>query len=180
MGAQPLHELEFEEPTIHVDWTAEFSRVENRRAHAYWNSIRGDRQMPMRSDLNPRGMREFLTYVNLVDVCMCSNGAVEYVVALQGAHGTEVFGPLARRRFSAVLSEVTARRLRECLSLVRDAGLPVRISSRVTGGGKFWLDSESLFAPLGEASGVTAIMWVFVSWRADHAAWRTWFPRGNE
>jgi len=170
MGAQPISKLEFAEPTIHVDWTGAFSRLENRKALTYWNSIRGDRQMPDRRDLSPRAMREFLTYVNLVDVRHCSNGVVEYEVALQGAHGAEVFGPLARRRFSAALSEVTARRLSECLDLVRDAGRPVRISSRVTGGGKFWLDSESLFAPLGEAGGVTAIMWVFVSWRADGAA----------
>jgi hypothetical protein len=124
--------------------------------------------MPARSELSPRGMREFLTYINLVDVRPASEGAADYEVALQGSHGLEVFGAMARRRFSAGLSEATARRLRECLSLGRDSGRPVRISSRVTGGDKFWLDSESLFAPLGDDAGrVTAIMWVFVSWNAN-------------
>src|SRR5579871_42041 len=82
MGAQPISKLEFAEPTIHVDWTGAFSRLENRKALTYWNSIRGDRQMPDRRDLSPRAMREFLTYVNLVDVRHCSNGVVEYEVAL--------------------------------------------------------------------------------------------------
>jgi hypothetical protein len=41
------------------------------------------------------------------------------------------------------------------------------MNSRVTGGEKFWLDSESLMAPLGDEVGrVMAIMWVVVSWDA--------------
>jgi len=171
MSAQPQRKPEFAEPPIGVDWTLTFTRAETKKAHAYWNSLRGSRQMPLRTELSPRGMREFLTHVNLVDVgAVSERGASDYEVTLQGAHGLEVFGPLARRRFSAVLSEVTARRLRECLNLVRDSGQPVRINSRVTGGNKFWLDSECLIAPLGDDDGVKAIMWVFVSWQAadDH------------
>ena len=168
MGAQPQRKYEFDEPTIHVDWTLAFSRTENGKARAYWDSLRGERIMPARSELSPRGMREFLTHVNLVDVCPGSGReSIDYMVTLQGSHGSEVFGPLARRKFSAGLSEVTARRLRECLTLARDSARPVRISSRVTGGDKFWLDSESFIAPLGDEAGcVTAIMWNFVSWRA--------------
>jgi hypothetical protein len=81
---------------------------------------------------------------------------------------SSVFGHLARRGFSAGLSEVTVRRLRECLNLVKDSARAVRIFSRVTGGEKFWLDSESFMAPLSNGTDrVTAIMWVFVSWQAD-------------
>ena len=36
----------------------------------------------------------------------------------------------------------------------------------MTGGDKFWLDSESLMAPLGDNDRVKSIMWVFVSWMA--------------
>jgi len=168
MGAKPKREPEFAEPPIHVDWTLAFSRPETKKAHAYWDSVRGARIMPARSDLSPRGMREFLTHVNLVGVCQAAeDGSIDYEVALQGSHGSEVFGPLARRRLAAGLSAVTTRRLRECFDLVRDSGRPVRINSRVTGGEKFWLDSESLMAPLGDEAGrVTTIMWVFVSWDA--------------
>ena len=165
MGAVPHRKWEFAEPPINADWKLAFMRPENRKAHAYWNSICGERAMPTRSDLSPRGMREFITHVNLVDVWPASGGPVDYEVTLQGSHGREVFGHLVRRRFSAALSEVTARRLRECLNLVRDSGRPVRISSRVTAGAKFWLDSESFMAPLSDQSEkVSTIMWVFVSW----------------
>jgi hypothetical protein len=168
MGAQPKRKPEFAEPPIQVDWTLAFSRPETKKAHTYRDSLRGARIMPARSDLSPRGMREFLTHVNLVGVCQAvEGGSIDYEVALQGSHGSEVFGPLARRKLAAGLSAVTARRLRECFDLVRDSGRPVRINSGVTCGGKFWLDSESLMAPLGDESDrVTAIMWVFVSWNA--------------
>jgi hypothetical protein len=167
MGAQPHRRPEFAEPPIVVDWTLAFSRPETKKAHVYWTWIRGSRRMPMRSELSPRGMREFLTHVNLVDAGSPSGtDTTDYEVTLQGAHGLEVFGPLARRRFSASLSEVTARRLRECLNLVRDSGQPVSINTRVTGGDKFWLDSQSLIAPLGDDDGVKSIIWVFVSWKA--------------
>src|SRR5579871_5477722 len=59
------------------------ARAENRKAYAYWSSISGDRQMPTRSSLSPRAMREFLTYVNLVDIHPSSSSAVEYEIALQ-------------------------------------------------------------------------------------------------
>jgi hypothetical protein len=169
MGAAPLRQWEFAEPRIHADWTLAFLRAEPKKAHAYWNSLRGERPMPARSDLSPRGMREFITHVNLVDVRPASgSGAVDYEVALQGSHALGVFGHLAHRRFGEGLSAVTARRLRECWNLVADSGRPVRISARVTGGDKFWLDSDSLMAPLGgETGSITAIMWVFASWTAD-------------
>jgi len=169
MGAQAEWKPEFVEPQIHVDWTLNFSRRENRKAHIYWNSLRGERKMPTRSELRPRGMREFLTHVNLVDIWPAyAGGSIDYQVSLRGSHGSEVFGQLAHRRLDVSLSAVTARRLRECLNHVRDSRGPVRISARVTGGDKFWLDSECLLAPLGNERGhLTTIMWVFVSWTTD-------------
>jgi hypothetical protein len=165
MGAQALRKLEFAEPPILVDWRLEFTRPQNRKAHAYWNSLRGDRQMPSRRELSPRGMREFLTHVNLVDVCPESEGAVDYKVTLQGSNGLDLLGHLAHRRLDTCLSEVTARRLRECLDHAKDSARPVRISSGVTGGDKRWLEAECLFAPLGDEDGrVSSIFWVLVTW----------------
>ena len=168
MGAEPQRTFEFAEPPIEVDPTLAFSRPENRKALAYWKSICGERGMPTRSDLSPRGMRDFITHVNLVDVWPASGGgSVDYEIALQGSHGREVLGHLVRRKFSAGLSQMTARRLRECLNVVRDCGRPVRVSSRVTAAGKSWLDSESFMGPLSAPEPINAvagIMWVFVSW----------------
>ena len=127
--------------------------------------------MPARGELKPRGMLEFLTYVNVVEVRTdCDSALVEYEVALQATHARNVFGPLAHGKLETGLSEVTARRRRYCFDLVTNSARSVRISARVTGGGKFWLDSECLLAPLGnDPERVTAIMWVFASWEAGAA-----------
>lgn len=39
-----------------------------RALHAYWNDIRGDRNMPSRADFEPLDIRRLLPYVFLVDV----------------------------------------------------------------------------------------------------------------
>lgn len=113
-------------------------------------------------------MREFLTHVNLVDLWPQSEGgAVDYNVTLQGSHGLELFGHLAHRRLDACLSEVTARRLRECLDHARESARPLRISSGVTAGDRYWLEAECLFAPLGDEAGrVSSILWVLVTWNS--------------
>ncbi len=126
MGVPAQRKLEFSEPPILVDWNLEFSRPQNRKAHAYWNAIRGDRQMPSRRALSPRGMREFLTHVNLVDVWPEAEGVVSYKVTLQGSHGLELLGHMAHRRLDSCLSEVTARRLRECLDHARNSARPLK------------------------------------------------------
>lgn len=40
----------------------------NQEACAYWNSIRGSRRIPMRSDFDPAGIRRLLPSVILLDV----------------------------------------------------------------------------------------------------------------
>ena len=168
MAVQLRRDVQFAEPPIIVDWTLAFVRAECRKAYVYWDSIRGNKAMALRSELSPRGMLEFLTYVNLVDVLpVPENGSIDYQVSLQATHGREVFGHLTRRKIDTVLSEMTARRMCESFELVRAAARPARFQTRVTAGNKSWLDSESLLAPLGnQANQVTAIMWMFVSWRA--------------
>lgn len=98
MLIQPCSESQIAEPPITVDWGLAFSRRETSEAYAYWDSIRGERAMPTRRELSPRGMREFLTYVGLVDVQPAVEGTpVAYNISLELAHGREVFGQLAPR-----------------------------------------------------------------------------------
>ena len=148
------------------DWALDLSRPETKNALAYWGSIRGERAMPTRRELSPRGMREFLPYVNLVDVQPATEGASShYQISLESAHTRNVFGNLAIHSIIKSTSPERVRRASECFELVRKAGRPAHVDSRVTVRGQFWLDSESLLAPLGDRDGqVTAIMWVFVSW----------------
>ena len=57
--------------------------------------------------------------------------------------------------FDACLSRVTARRLRVCLDRAKNSARPLRMSAGVTGGDKYWLEAECLFAPLGDEVAVS-------------------------
>jgi len=168
MSAQLRRGTGIADPPIAVDWALEFGRPETSKAYAYWDSIRGERAMPARSELSPRGMREFLAYVNLVNVQPAVEGAAaNYQISLESAHTRKVFGQLALHNVKKSTSPERVRLASECFELVRTAARPARVQSPVTVGNQFWLDSESLLAPLGDQAGqVTAIMWVFVTWEA--------------
>jgi hypothetical protein len=168
MPAQPRPEILNTDRPIPVDLGLDFCRTETRKAHAYWDSIRGERAMPARGDLRPRGMREFISYVNLVDTQRIFEGdSLDYQISLEAQHTRNVFGHLTLQNIKKGMLPERVRRARECFELVRTTARPARIQSRVTVRNQFWLASESLLAPLGDHAGqVTAIMWVFVSWEA--------------
>ena len=149
---------------ITVDWDLEFTRAPTRLVLSYWYSLCAGRTMPQRREINPRPIRSFLRHVNLIDIRTDATGRTEYIVSLQGQHALEVFGPIAHKRLDDALPAHIAERWRNCFELARTAARPVRCASRIAAGGKLWLDSESLLAPLGQGKDVDSLLLVFVSW----------------
>jgi hypothetical protein len=147
---------------ITVDWQLAFLRPESARGLDYWQSLCAGRPMPHRRELNPRAMKGFLNYVNLVDVATDADGTVDYVLSLQSAHARDVFGPMAGR-LDQFLPVPVRQRWRDCFDLPRLSGRPARVSTRVSTVGKDWLACEALFAPLGDGE-VNSVLWVFISW----------------
>jgi hypothetical protein len=151
---------------ITVDWELRFSSPQVQKALAHWQSLLGGRQMPARRELNPRAMKAFIHYVNLVDVIPTSTGQWDYVVALQSAHGSEILGDVKGRRFAEIFPPAMVQRWRGCFDLPRRSGAPVRLLTRASTQRRNWLACEALLAPLGEGQEVTAIFWVFIAWPA--------------
>lgn len=149
-------------PMITVDWQLAFEQSVTQEAAAYWMNLRGDRPMPARGELRPAGMRNFLTFVNLVDVVDDS-----YIITLQGAHARQVLGHLANQKFVNLFTREEEERWRYCLDLVRDNCKPVRLYTQVGTQQQLWLDCEVLIAPLGNSTAVQSLFWIFVSWRND-------------
>jgi hypothetical protein len=150
-------------PAITVDWDCAFQHRVTREAVSYWQSLRGDRDMPERTDLNPSSMRRFLQYVNLVELDPELPGY--YIVRLQGAHTREVFGNLANRSWNEVFSGPEQDRWKYCFDLTRDSNRHVRLFTHVATQGQLWLDCEVLIAPLSNSDGKPpCYFWVFVSW----------------
>jgi hypothetical protein len=166
-----LHLSAFEKPpmpTITVDWSLAFQSPVAKQAAGYWFSLRGDRDMPGRRELSPSAMRGFLSFVNLVAIN--GEGPGSYTIVLQGQHTRDVFGHVANRNLSEVLTPAEEQRWRESFDLTHNSQKPVRLATRVGTQGKLWLDCEVFIAPLADADGGSSLYWVFVSWPSEPAS----------
>ncbi|HEY3636517.1 MAG TPA: PAS domain-containing protein [Rhizomicrobium sp.] len=166
-----LHQLPaFELWPISVDWDLAFSRPQTIKARAYWQSLCRGRRMPSRRDLEPRAMKEFIGYVNLVDVLRLGSDDCDYIITLQTNHARDVWGNIQNRPLSEMFPPEVEQRWHYSFDLPRKSVLPVRLATRASTVGKNWLACEILLAPLGQGNEVEAIFWVAVAWPSMPAA----------
>jgi hypothetical protein len=79
------------------------SRAPLRAAVTYWSSLRGARQFPARSALNPRKMSSFLPYISLLAVI---DGGADFEHRIVGDVVVTTFCvPVQNRRFSAIAKD---------------------------------------------------------------------------
>ena len=169
MDAAPQIQQPFVWP-ITVDWELAFTRPPAQKAIAYWRSLLHGRRMPTRRELNPQAMKDFLKYVNLVDVLSLAAGEWDYAVSLQSTDACEVLGDIKGRRFAEVFPPHHAQRWRNSFDLPREEKTPVRLLTRASTRNKNWLACEVLLAPLGEHDRVTSIFWLTAAWPANDPA----------
>jgi hypothetical protein len=155
---------------ITVDWELAFTRPPAHKALAYWRSLLHGRRMPARCELRPRAMKDFLKYVNLVDVLPIAEGEWDYAVSLQSADALEVLGDIKGRRITEVFPSPHAQRWRCCFDLPRKKKAPVRLLTRASTRNKNWLACEVFLAPLGDRDDVTSIFWLTAAWPAGNPA----------
>lgn len=148
-----------------MDWGLEFVHPAPRLGLAYWQSRRDGRAMPLRSDLSPSAMREFLLHVALVDAHVSPGGDCRYFVRLAGMRIEQVFGSVGGRYFGDFLTPELHRRWLAAYDAVRKQRRPLRIRATVNFEKKTWLACEALIAPLGdETKPVAAFFVVFAAW----------------
>jgi hypothetical protein len=133
--------------------------------------------MPARRELEPRAMKQFIAYVNLVSVLRRDEDRCEYVVTLQCDHARDVVGNVQNRQLADVLSPAVERRWCGAFDLARANIKPVRLTTRASTLGRHWLACEIFLAPLGQEDNVEALFWVTVSWPATAG---TAFPPHTE
>jgi hypothetical protein len=103
-----------------VDGSLALVRSATIRARGYWDKVRGERAMPTRQDINPRGMREFLAHVTLVEIQETAGGTIDYQIRLAGSVIEEVFGAISGKPISETLPPETVRRWRGFMETVRE------------------------------------------------------------
>ena len=151
---------------ITCDWELGFTQPATGKALVYWRELCAGRTMPIRRELSPSAMREFLDHVNLVDVLPRREGGFDFMISLQGAQSCGVFGHMAGQTLSEILPPHFEKRWSDSFELPRSAAAPVRLATRASTFGKKWLACEALLAPLGDGrDSVTTIFWVFAFWR---------------
>jgi hypothetical protein len=144
-------------PELVVDNPRALARPLTIKARAYWETQRGDHDMPTRDAITPRGMREFLANVMLIEVREAKDGGSDYVVRLAGTKIEDVIGQMKGMNVRETLpAEIAARWTRILDQVVRTAE-PVRATSRLAFKGMTWLAGEVFAAPLGENGKVSSV-----------------------
>jgi len=133
---------------IHDDLA--FERPVNGLALAYWRDRCAGRTMPARTDIDPAGMRGFITNVGLVDVLTDERGQPAFRVRLAGTAIEDVFGPM-QGKLLRELPPYFAARWTGLFVAMADDGVPRRITTRVAFKSQDFLRLEALFAPLSDA-----------------------------
>ena len=153
-------------PAIEFDKTVSLKREMTAKAYDYWKAVRGARPMPARKDMSPHGMREFMRHVGLVEVRRMADGRITYFIRLAGARIESVFGAITGKTLSEFLPAPLESRWRLVFDAARETRAPVRVGSQMMFGGKSYLVSEVLLAPLGEGEDVTMLFAAVDVWPA--------------
>jgi hypothetical protein len=116
-----------------------------------WRNKAGGRVMPVKSDITPRDLKDYLS--NIVLCHRIETNPSRYVWRLIGSNVATVVGHVTGKTFEESAPPDNLARWVECCDLVLDGGQPLRFLGRVHLNGKDYLDAENLFVPLTNDEG---------------------------
>lgn len=116
-----------------------------------WKKKAGARPMPMRTEMTPRDLKDFLR--DLVVFQRVSLNPSRYCWRLIGTRVTDVAGHNTGKTFEESIPAEHLPRWIECGALLLDGGAPMRFLGRVHLNGHEYLDAENLFVPLADDNG---------------------------
>ncbi len=154
------------DPPVSFDLPASLTREPVMKGYRYWQAARGERDMPARKDMSPQGMRDFVSHVGLVEVRRDEDGRYDFFIRLAGAKIENVFGSITGKALGQFLPADVEARWRSVFEVALQAKVPVSTTSRVVFGGKGYLVSETLIAPLGDGGEVTLLFAAIDTWPA--------------
>jgi hypothetical protein len=113
---------------------------------ATWRAKAGDRNMPKRSQMTPRDLKDVLRNVVLFE--RIEQHPSRYMFRLIGSGLTDIAGHNTGKTFEECVPPELVPRWNECGDLVLDGGQPLRFIGRVHFSGREYLDAEHLYIPL--------------------------------
>jgi hypothetical protein len=151
-------------PPVSYDWSLAFEHELTRKGLAYWNERRGAKALPSFKDIPPRGMKDFITNVSLIESRLREDGKVDYSIRLTGERVRERYGAVAHRKLQEFLPLEMERRWRHALELVTSAQAPLRVHGRMSYADSTWLYQETLLAPLSDDAGTVDMFLLVTAW----------------
>jgi hypothetical protein len=152
-------------PPVSYDWSLAFEHETTRKGLAFWHELRGTNALPSFKDFSPRGIKDFISNVSLIESRAQEDGKVDYSVRLTGERVRERYGAVAHRKLQEFLPLEMERRWREALDLVRSAQAPLRVHGRMSYRDNTWLYQETLLAPLTDGTGTVSMFLLVTDWR---------------
>lgn len=152
------------------DWDCKFERDPTRLALDYWQSRRGARSMPDRSDLDPVAMRKFTQHVGLIDIRNAGEREIDYFIRRAGTKWEEVYGSITGHSIHEFLPPEIETSWREVFDAVRERSAPLRVRTGVDFQRKTWIETEMFVAPLGQSDLVSMLFMTFASWSGKRTA----------
>jgi hypothetical protein len=117
-----------------------------------WRSKTGDRQMPKRSDISPRDLKDVLRHLLVLE--RVERAPSRYRVRLIGTGLTGLAGDRTGKMIDEIVPPEHLPRWIECCDLILDGGKPMRFLGRVHLEGREYLDAENLYVPLANDNDV--------------------------
>ncbi len=111
-----------------------------------WRSRAAGRDMPRRSDLTPRDLKDFLRHVLMFERIQRNPSRFQW--RLIGTAITDIAGHMTGKTFEESVPAEHLPRWVECGDLILDGGQPLRFLGRVHIRGREYLDAENLYVPL--------------------------------
>jgi len=136
------------------DPTLAFSLPRYESLVAIWRTKAAGRNMPRRSDITPRDLKDFLRDIVLAQRVGTNPSC--YVWRIIGTGVTDVLGHNTGKTFDESVPPEHLARWIEIADLILASQQPLRLCGRVHIQGRDYLDAENLYMPLADGDDVPA------------------------
>ncbi len=149
---------EYNERAVKQNWhqrcdpTLSFTEPSCRQLLSIWRAKAGERKIPMRSDLTPRDLKDYLK--NIVLGQREETNPSRYRFRLIGTGLTNVLGEHTGRLFEESIAPEHLPRWVEVCDMILESELPWRFLGRVHIRGHEYLNAEHLYMPLAGQDGL--------------------------
>lgn len=151
-------------PPIVIDPSLQFTRKPPADGYAYWASLRRDRAMPARRDIDPVAMRGFLPHVCLVEVHRGKGPLPDYRIRLAGTFLARHWGETTGKWINEFAPPYMQKRMHYTFGALLEARAALRITGAFALENRSWLTVESCLAPLSDDGQIISM--IFVVWDA--------------